>query len=179
MSFLLLSLPPSLPPLHPHFLLHSRFTEPPVLNMAQVVDDSTCSIPLIFVLSAGVVSAHLIHLSSLSYFFILSFHHSPSIPLFLYCIPLPVFFSSCHFIYLPTLPLAILSLHLLCPPSSYISNYPPLFPLHFFFSPFILFSSLLPRIRPQPSSLWLTSLAWVTGSRPSPWAKDRHQLQRG
>ena len=34
----------------------ARFTEPPVLNMAQVVDDSTCSIPLIFVLSAGVVS---------------------------------------------------------------------------------------------------------------------------
>ena len=34
---------------------YCRFTEPPVLNMAQVVDDSTCNIPLIFVLSAGVV----------------------------------------------------------------------------------------------------------------------------
>jgi dynein heavy chain len=33
-----------------------RFVEPPVLNMAQVVDDSTCRIPLIFVLSPGVVS---------------------------------------------------------------------------------------------------------------------------
>lgn len=35
-----------------------RFVEPPVLNMPQVVDDSTCRIPLIFVLSTGVVRQH-------------------------------------------------------------------------------------------------------------------------
>ncbi len=35
--------------------LGSKFVEPPVLNMAQVVEDSTCRTPLIFVLSTGVV----------------------------------------------------------------------------------------------------------------------------
>ena len=35
-----------------------RFVEPPVLNMAAVVEDSTCRIPLIFVLSPGVVCSH-------------------------------------------------------------------------------------------------------------------------
>lgn len=33
-----------------------RFVEPPVLNMAAVVEDSSCRTPLIFVLSPGVVS---------------------------------------------------------------------------------------------------------------------------
>ena len=33
-----------------------RFVEPPVLRMSEVVEDSTCKIPLIFVLSPGVVS---------------------------------------------------------------------------------------------------------------------------
>jgi len=32
------------------------FTEPPVLDMGQVVEDSTTKTPLIFVLSPGVVS---------------------------------------------------------------------------------------------------------------------------
>jgi len=36
--------------------LGAKFTEPPVLNMAAAVEDSTCRIPLIFVLSPGVVS---------------------------------------------------------------------------------------------------------------------------
>ena len=36
--------------------LGSKFTEPPVLDMAQVVEDSTTKTPLIFVLSPGVVS---------------------------------------------------------------------------------------------------------------------------
>lgn len=36
--------------------LAAKFTEPPVLNMAAAVEDSTCRIPLIFVLSPGVVS---------------------------------------------------------------------------------------------------------------------------
>ena len=35
--------------------LGTKFVEPPVLNMAAVVEDSTCRIPLIFVLSPGVV----------------------------------------------------------------------------------------------------------------------------
>ena len=35
-----------------------RFVEPPVLNMAAVVEDSTCRTPLIFVLSPGVVCSH-------------------------------------------------------------------------------------------------------------------------
>ena len=39
-----------------YIIFVARFVEPPVLNMAQVVDDSTCRIPLIFVLSPGVVS---------------------------------------------------------------------------------------------------------------------------
>ena len=34
-----------------------RFVEPPVLRMSEVVEDSTCKIPLIFVLSTGVVSS--------------------------------------------------------------------------------------------------------------------------
>lgn len=37
--------------------LGPKFVEPPVLNMAQVVEASTCRTPLIFVLSPGVVSA--------------------------------------------------------------------------------------------------------------------------
>ena len=36
--------------------LGSKFTEPPVLDMQQVVEDSTTRTPLIFVLSPGVVS---------------------------------------------------------------------------------------------------------------------------
>lgn len=36
--------------------LGSKFVEPPVLDMQQVVEDSTTRTPLIFVLSAGVVS---------------------------------------------------------------------------------------------------------------------------
>ena len=36
--------------------LGSKFVEPPVLDMKQVVDDSTTRSPLIFVLSPGVVS---------------------------------------------------------------------------------------------------------------------------
>jgi dynein heavy chain len=36
--------------------LGSRFVEPPVLDMQQVVEDSTTRTPLIFVLSPGVVS---------------------------------------------------------------------------------------------------------------------------
>jgi len=36
--------------------LGSKFTEPPVLDMGQVVEDSTTKTPLIFVLSPGVVS---------------------------------------------------------------------------------------------------------------------------
>ena len=39
--------------------LGSRFVEPPVLDMQQVVDDSTTKTPLIFVLSPGVVCAQL------------------------------------------------------------------------------------------------------------------------
>lgn len=35
--------------------LGSRFVEPPVLDMQQVVEDSTTKTPLIFVLSPGVV----------------------------------------------------------------------------------------------------------------------------
>ena len=35
--------------------LGSKFVEPPVLDMQQVVEDSTTRTPLIFVLSAGVV----------------------------------------------------------------------------------------------------------------------------
>ena len=31
------------------------FTDPPVLNMASVLEDSSCRVPLIFVLSPGVV----------------------------------------------------------------------------------------------------------------------------
>jgi dynein heavy chain len=34
--------------------LGSKFVEPPVLDMRQVVEDSTCRSPLIFVLSPGV-----------------------------------------------------------------------------------------------------------------------------
>ena len=41
--------------------LGSKFVEPPVLDMKQVLDDSTCKIPLIFVLSPGVVSGKLIN----------------------------------------------------------------------------------------------------------------------
>ena len=37
--------------------LGSSFVEPPVLNMVQVLEDSTCRTPLIFVLSAGVVGS--------------------------------------------------------------------------------------------------------------------------
>ena len=40
---------------HSYILL--RFTEPPVLDMRSVVDDSTTRSPLIFVLSPGVVSS--------------------------------------------------------------------------------------------------------------------------
>jgi len=36
--------------------LGSKFIEPPVLDLRQVVDDSTAKTPLIFVLSPGVVS---------------------------------------------------------------------------------------------------------------------------
>jgi len=36
--------------------LGSKFVEPPVLDLRQVVDDSTAKTPLIFVLSPGVVS---------------------------------------------------------------------------------------------------------------------------
>lgn len=36
--------------------LGSKYVEPPVLDMKAVFDDSTCRIPLIFVLSPGVVS---------------------------------------------------------------------------------------------------------------------------
>ena len=36
--------------------LGSQYVEPPVLDMQQVVDDSSTKTPLIFVLSAGVVS---------------------------------------------------------------------------------------------------------------------------
>ena len=32
-----------------------KFTDPPVLDMAQVIEDSSCKSPLIFVLSPGVV----------------------------------------------------------------------------------------------------------------------------
>ena len=44
-----------------------RFVEPPVLRMSEVVEDSTCKIPLIFVLSSGVVSNGII----------LSYIHTP------------------------------------------------------------------------------------------------------
>ena len=37
--------------------LGSKFVEPPVLDLRQVVDDSSAKTPLIFVLSPGVVSA--------------------------------------------------------------------------------------------------------------------------
>ena len=47
--------------------LGSRFVEPPVLDMQQVVDDSTTKTPLIFVLSPGVVCVQL----SLSLIFVL------------------------------------------------------------------------------------------------------------
>ena len=43
--------------------LGAKFVEPPVLNMASVVEDSSCRTPLIFVLSPGVVS-NSIHFSS-------------------------------------------------------------------------------------------------------------------
>ena len=36
--------------------LGHEFTDPPVLNMASVLEDSSCRVPLIFVLSPGVVS---------------------------------------------------------------------------------------------------------------------------
>ena len=36
--------------------LGTKFVEPPVLDMKQVVDDSSTKSPLIFVLSTGVVS---------------------------------------------------------------------------------------------------------------------------
>ena len=36
--------------------LGSKFVEPPVLDLRQVVDDSSAKTPLIFVLSPGVVS---------------------------------------------------------------------------------------------------------------------------
>lgn len=35
--------------------LGHEFTDPPVLNMASVLEDSSCRVPLIFVLSPGVV----------------------------------------------------------------------------------------------------------------------------
>ena len=50
-------------PLHASVSFLYRFVEPPVLNMAQVVDDSNCSIPLIFVLSSGVVRTNIFALS--------------------------------------------------------------------------------------------------------------------
>jgi dynein heavy chain, axonemal len=36
--------------------LGSKFVEPPVLDLKAIYDDSNCRIPLIFVLSSGVVS---------------------------------------------------------------------------------------------------------------------------
>ena len=42
--------------------LGSKFVEPPVLDMQQVVEDSTTRSPLIFVLSAGVVSTFFLRL---------------------------------------------------------------------------------------------------------------------
>ena len=44
-----------------------KFTEPPVLNMAAAVEDSTCRIPLIFVLSPGVVSISVYQLQLYEY----------------------------------------------------------------------------------------------------------------
>lgn len=40
-----------------HLLSKFRFVEPPVLDMASVVEDSSTRTPLIFVLSPGVVSS--------------------------------------------------------------------------------------------------------------------------
>lgn len=45
--------------------LGSKYVEPPVLDMKAVFDDSTPKIPLIFVLSPGVVS-YLIHFEKLN-----------------------------------------------------------------------------------------------------------------
>ena len=44
-----------------------KFTEPPVLNMAAAVEDSTCRIPLIFVLSPGVVRISVYQLHACEY----------------------------------------------------------------------------------------------------------------
>lgn len=44
-----------------------KFTEPPVLNMAAAVEDSTCRIPLIFVLSPGVVRISVYQLHTYEY----------------------------------------------------------------------------------------------------------------
>ena len=46
---------------HLYTYLFCRFVEPPVLRMSEVVEDSTCKIPLIFVLSSGVVRAFSLH----------------------------------------------------------------------------------------------------------------------
>ena len=47
--------------------LGSKFVEPPVLDMQQVVEDSTTRTPLIFVLSPGVVSCTFIDLVKLNH----------------------------------------------------------------------------------------------------------------
>ena len=47
--------------------LGSKFVEPPVLDLRQVVDDSTAKTPLIFVLSPGVVSRSICLFSVLFY----------------------------------------------------------------------------------------------------------------